>query len=801
MWRKLASSLLSVLAVLVLGGAITILAQDAEVTGEPLPAEFAAPTDVPTATPLPTSTLLPTTAPLSVSGINPAQFVQGVGGTLTISGANFSASTSVALNGTLPLTLTAQSADTLTAIVGADVAVGGYSVVVSDPVGGTQTAGAALTVLAPTSTATPLPTSTPSATPTTVIAAANATSAAITVTYTEPAQITAGQSATLSILGANFSTSTTVRLVGFGFLATTFVNSSALTAALPASIPVGAYLIKVADPTSGTASAPGTLAVVAATATPTAVIASTLTPTATTIPGQPRLVVNTFSASPASIYPGGTTLFTIQVLNVGSRTAEGVVLSLGDTKFAPANGQGSVYLPDLPSMTAYGALLAVMAPADASEGPQTIPITLTSRDFSGQTYSNDASVSVTVLATTTGAAQVVLDSYSVEPSTALPGEAVTVRALFKNTGTAAAAQVLVALDGSNGSLIAGPDGSSFAIGDLAAGASVPVTMRLVVASDANAGVQAQTLAISYLDDGEAAQSSASISLDVAAVTESSPLLLLQAYDTGQTEALQPGQQFTFTLTLQNAGAVDVSDLLVTFGTVSTSNSNATQTSPSTTTTTVSSDFAIYGSGGTVLLGELAAGASVSLAQDFIVSSDLTSGIQDLPITLRYQDSAGTDLQQSLSASLLVVVPPRLRISTTSTLDDPLTAGESVSLALTIANLGDSQVTLTEMRVTGENVEITEGAAVELDPLQSDDDTSQTAAFTPQAEGAYSVTVAVDYIDDLNRSQTITKTFSGQAEAARQMQFQPRGAPPEQQTTEDTTTRLGRLLLGFLGFGG
>ncbi|MFN8560572.1 MAG: hypothetical protein U0703_02815 [Anaerolineae bacterium] len=42
------------------------------------------------------------------------------------------------------------------------------------------------------------------------------------------------------------------------------MNSGALTAALPASIPVGSYTIEIADPTYGTATAPGSLTVVAA---------------------------------------------------------------------------------------------------------------------------------------------------------------------------------------------------------------------------------------------------------------------------------------------------------------------------------------------------------------------------------------------------------------------------------------------------------------------------------------------------------------------------------------------------------
>ncbi len=60
------------------------------------------------------------------------------------------------------------------------------------------------------------------------------------------------------------------------------------------------------------------------------------------------------------------------------------------------------------------------------------------------------------------------------------------------------------------------------------------------------------------------ETSASILLSVEQVVEESPVLLA-SYDAGQDEALQPGQQFTYTMNILNAGSVDVSDLLLSFG--------------------------------------------------------------------------------------------------------------------------------------------------------------------------------------------------------------------------------------------
>jgi len=746
----------------------SISAQDADPPTE-TPTEM--PTLEPSPTPLPTTTPVPS---ITVSGLEPSAMTAGVGGTLTISGTNFTSSTTVSLNGSIALSVISQSETTLVTAVGTDVTASVYTVLVSDS---NSSASTPLTITEPTL----LP--------------------QVAVIQAEPSQITSGQSGTLSIIGANFSSDTTVRLVGFGFLNVTYINSGALTAALPANIPTGQYTIEVSDPAYGTASATNTLTVKAAATAATAAPTATTVPTATAVPGQPELVIRNFNANPAVIYPGNTTTLTFEVVNVGNRTAEGVVVSLGNGDFTPANGQSSLTLPDLTTYASYTVTLSVAAPMDATEGPHNIPIVLSSRDFSGEVYTDEAAVSVNIAAEPIGQSQVVLDSYQVTPNNAAPGESVTIQALFKNTGTETASQVLVQLDSANSVLIAGAASSAFPIGDMPAGSSAPIVMPLVVASTAESGAQTQSFTITYLQDGESQQITTSISLMVAEVIEKSPLLLLESYSSGQDDPLQPGQQFEFEMALQNAGSVDISDLLVTFGTVDSSSNSGSETgtsSVSDSTVTPSDSFAIYGSGGTALLGDLAAGTAASLTQGFIVSSDLTSGIHNLPITLQYRVADGTITQQTLNASLIVVMPPRIRLTVTDTLDDPLTAGEEYTLNLQIANLGSSQVMLTEIRATGENVTISEGENVQLDPMDGSDDTTENITFEAQSEGAYTITVEVDYIDDLNQTQSVTTTVSGEVTAA---QPQPRQRPMPEVTQVEDENLFGRLLLGFLGFGG
>ncbi|MCB9450238.1 MAG: hypothetical protein H6672_02295 [Anaerolineaceae bacterium] len=756
--RWLAVMLVLLISILVAG---VLVAQDDAIPAEE---ETPTPTIEPTMTPTPLPTPTPTEEPaeIVVRDVQPTALTQGTGGILTITGENFTSSTTATLNGTIALPMVSQTTNTLAVNVGTDVAAGVYQVVVSDPAGGSATATDAVMIAEPT----PQP--------------------QLTITQSEPTRITAGQSGTLSLIGGNFTANTTVRLVGYGFLQTTFVNNGALTATLPANLPAGQYTIEANDPTYGLATAPNPLTVVAA------AVVATATPTPTPVPGQPTLIVRSFVASPASIYPGGTTQLTFEVVNVGTRTAEGVVVSLGNSSFAPSNGLASLTLPDLASYVSYTVTLAVTAPSSASEGSAIIPLVLSSRDFSGQTYTDEASLSVNILAEPTFESQVVLDSYRVTPDSALPGEVVNIQALFTNTGNETASQVLVQLGTTSAVLIAGSEGNSFPIGDLRPGASAAIVMPLVVASDAPAGIQSQSFTISYLQDGESRQTNASISLSVQQVVEESPVLLLTAYDTGESTALQPGQQFTYTMHIQNAGQVDVSGLTVTFGQSKTSSSDSSSSS--------STNFAPLGSGDTVFYGDLEAGETAVITQGFIVNNDVSSGVYTMTMVLTYRLADGTSNDQTMSASLIVIVSPRLRITLAESLDDPLTSGESYTASIEITNLGSADATLTEMRVVGDNVTITEGAETLLNTLQSDDDTTVDIGFDPSGVGSYSITAELDYLDDLNRTQTITTVFSGDVEQAARPQMPVRTMTVETETTQEDDL-LGRLLLGFLGFGG
>jgi uncharacterized repeat protein (TIGR01451 family) len=637
--------------------------------------------------------------------------------------------------------------------------------------------------------------------------------ATMTITSAEPKQITRGQAVNLSVIGTNFTDKTVVRLNGYGFLTTTFINPTAVVAAVPNTVPSGIYNVDVTDPVNfpnDPTLPPVTFTVVdpppapTERPAPTEVIIPTAVPIPTDIPGAPNLLVRSFSANPGSIKPGDTVTFTVEIVNQGTRTAQGISLTVdAGGKFIAANGQAAVLMPDMAVNTSYVVSVPVIAASDTPGGPQTVAITLSYRDFTGATYSSKGSLTIDVKAVSSSS-QVTMARYLVDPNPVIPGKPVKVTILLTNSGNETAGQVLLQIG--DGILLAGPQGNSFPVGDMQPGSSQSLELPLIVSTGAKAGPQSQAITINYLQNGESKSSNSSMTIDVANVVAPAPLLQLDTYDYGK-DILLPGDRFTLTLVLKNIGDADANNMLVTFGTVDSTGTQATPDgSGSSTTTTPSSTFAPLGNGGTLFAGTLKAGKdSTTLTQEFIVSGSVDSGIYSLPVTLRYTKDDGSTAQDSLRASIVVLVPPNLLINDTAPLAASVNIGEPVYLSLEISNKGRKQVNFSNVVVTAENADVQDGADTYLGPLRVDDETTVSASVIPSAVGKVKINVTFNYIDDLNQANTLVKEY--EVEAVEPPPPVDNGEPPPDfnmptptPTPTDPNEIIGRALFGLLGLG-
>ncbi len=721
--------------------------------------------------------------PVAVTGSTPTQVVAGNTGTLTVTGSNFTANSTVQLDGFGTLATSHISSTELHAALPANLPAREqpYTVQVTDPDAGMAVSPNPLIVAQPT----PDP---------------------ITVTGYAPVVITNGRANVLVVNGSNFTPATRVDVVGVT-VTTIYDSPTQLRVSLPDDIAAGEYVVRVSDPQGGSVIANPNLRVAAPvpTAQPPQPTATPLPPTP--VPGQPALLVRSSAANPSTIPPQGRTTLTLDIVNQGNRTAQGVSVTV-DTSggFLPAQGQGAVLLADIPPGGSAVATLSVVATSADAAGPLQVPVVIAYRDFEGEGYTTNAAVTVTISERDPEIPQVTLARYMVNPNPVMPGQSATVTVLLQNTGNTTASRVLVRV-GSEGILLAGPQGDSFPVGDIPAGGSASVEMPLIVKSDAGAGPRAQGITIEYVQDGEVKQSNASMTLTVAAVSAPAPVLLLEAYNTG-VDTLKPGDRFTLTMELRNVGLADAVDLLITFGTVESSGGSGGGSgsgSGSGSSTTPSNVFAPLGTGGTLFVGTVAAnGGAASITQEFIVSGSVSSGVYSLPITLRYLRPDGEDVQENLRASLVVVVPPTLQ---TEELFMPETVftGEPLPVGITLTNTGTNAVNFVRAEVTAENAEVVEGAELPLAAVRKDENTAINAMVLPLSPGPVVITVTVYYRDDLNREQTLTYTYETTAEEAPPAPPIDAGPPPDVEqppveAPQEDSNFLGRLLLGLLGLG-
>lgn len=622
----------------------------------------------------------------------------------------------------------------------------------------------------------------------------------VSISSFEPVQILNSESRTISVFGANFGPGTTIRIVGVGVLTTTVINSSLLTASLPANLTPGSYSVQVVDATRGTATAAIPLSIFGPTPTPFPI--ATFQP-ASPAAGQPTLIVRNFSAEPEAIAPGEDVVLTFEVVNVGNRPAEGITIALGDGSFTPSLGQASVTIPNINPGGTFDLSLTVSAAANAESGPATIPIALTYRDFEGEQFTSDATLSVTIL-DIEQASQVTITGYSITPNPVEPGRPATLVVEVSNSGNLTATRALLRIAGENSILLAGARGDSLPLGDIAAGETVTAELPMIVNAGAEPGPRSQAVALTFFQDDEQQEVSSNITINVAYPT--SALLLLESYSTGD-DTLQPGDEFMFEITLANVGDAPAANALITFGTVTTSGGGGGTPSPDGGGTTSTDGipgnaFAPLGSGNTIFIGTIQAGGSLTIEQAFIVNGTVRSGIYNLPITVRYRTPSGSTAQENLQASVVVVAPPRIQPTLLNPLPSQANIGEVIPLTLELVNNGSATVDLQRVTIRTENGEVVEGAEQELSPVRTERSATIDVLVMPFSEGTFSVTFEIFYLDELANQRALELTFETEAVTPPPMpEFTPPPDFPLEPVEEPEDDLLSRLLLGFLGLGG
>jgi len=598
----------------------------------------------------------------------------------------------------------------------------------------------------------------------------------LALTSIEPDTLVSQTGGTLSIYGSGFTTATVARLVGFGLLETTYVNSTALTAVVPPGIPAGTYDLQVSED-STSATLPAALAIVSATPTPGPTLIPV--PEPTPVPGRPILTIRNYSVEPSRVAVGREFIVTIEVYNTGSRAGENTMVTFPGGTFLPVGETGHLLWQLHINHTAV-VTQRMRVPSGLASGSYNLQVNLSANDWEGNHYDYPETVAVEVIGVGHGRPQLVIEAAQTEPLVLGPGDSFSLTLRLANRGSRTATQVVA---GAASADLAVPAGGSnvVALDRIGIDQVVTATLPLVLGEVTQAGRLNLEIALDCSDyDGGSYTTRQGVGLEVSTALVDRPRLLVASYHTAP-DSLSPGDTFTLTLEVSNVGGGEAQRLILTLGGEGESGMGP---------------FAPLHSSNVKFVPHLAAGATVEVTQQLVVDGGADAGAYSLPVALAFDDARGTRHSDSQLISLLVRRRPHLQIGFYRPVE-MVPVNVPFELPVEVTNIGRTLVNVSTLEVSSTQLEISEGSLY-LGPLDGGTSGSLEAMAVAQEGGTAKVLVTVYYLDDFEQPQVVTKTLTVEVEEPPE---EPPGAGEESQEQEEGFWgKALRFLRGLLGLG-
>jgi hypothetical protein len=601
------------------------------------------------------------------------------------------------------------------------------------------------------------------------------------ITTVEPTAISNQTGGVLTVLGSGFTTTTVIRVVGYGILSTEFVNEGAVRATVPVGIPAGIYDLIADNGANG-----GTSAVRAGALQITAPPAPTAAP-ATPVPGKPNLTIRNYSLQPAQVRAGQEFVVTLEIYNNGSRASENTLVVFQGGPFVPV-GQAGYQLWQLHINATAVITQRLRAPASMASGVQNLQVNLSGNDFEGNHYEFPQTIGVEVLGTSgggtaTGAPKLVIEAATVEPAIIGPGNPFTLTLRLTNRGSRTATNVVV---GAGGTLAIPAQGSNVvSTPNIGLDKTVTVTLALILGEVDKGGRQALPISMQYSDpSGGNYTDQQNVGLDINTSLANRPQLLIQGYEIDP-PTLSPGDHFTLTLKLTNVGGGDAQRLLVALGGEAGDKLEG---------------FVPAEASNVRFLAGLPAGTSVEITQQLIVDGKAEPKAYNVPVSLAYDDTRGNRKTETQRISLMVLRRPEFKVSFYRPVEGSAMVGMPFQLPIELVNIGANRINVTTLEATSEQLMIESGSTF-VGNMESGASWTLDAMGTAQQPGPAEVVVAIHYQDDFNQTQIITQTLTVEVMEA---PFGPEGPGGENgqipEQPETTGQKVLRFLRGLLGLG-
>ncbi len=217
--------------------------------------------------------------------------------------------------------------------------------------------------------------------------------------------------------------------------------------------------------------------------------------------GKPKVLIEGVSTTPTVITPGAPFSLTLVLANRGSRTAINIMTGADPAGAVPASG-GSVISTDVLRINeSVTVTLPLLLKPIKEGGRQGLTIALEYSDYSGGSYSDQQTVGVDIDTSLANRPQLLIKAYHTDPSTISPGDSFTLTLELANVGGGNAQRITLALGGEDGEQLGAfvpLEGSNVSfVPDVAAGQTAVLTMRLMVAGNAETRAHNLPVALAY----------------------------------------------------------------------------------------------------------------------------------------------------------------------------------------------------------------------------------------------------------------------------------------------------------------
>jgi hypothetical protein len=224
------------------------------------------------------------------------------------------------------------------------------------------------------------------------------------------------------------------------------------------------------------------------------------------------------------------------------------------------------------------------------------------------------------------------------------------------------------------------------------------------------------------------------------------------------DPLQPGEQFTLTVTVQNMGNARAQNITMIVGGGSSGSNGGGTPQPGGVSggSGEFTNFAPVGASNVQSLGDLAAGNMIQARQSLIVNVSTNPGAYPMKITFSYLNDANEVINDEQVITLLVYSLPNVDVSFYRP-PDPFFVGQPGPLPIQVVNIGKRSAVLGNMRLTTDAGLIENGTGL-IGSIDAGGYFTLDSMLIPEQPGTLVMDVTIEYTDDFNQPRTMTRTL-------------------------------------------